>query len=544
MPMQSSRSWVLSVALSGWFVSSALGAGCGGSSTSGGGEGGRASGGASGGGAGGKSPQAGASGGSAGSAGGNAGSNAPGGGSSGGGASGGASAGGGSGGGGGAGGKAGAAGGGAGGSSTTPPGPAPDGEGPAAFPDLPAGDPAQDKAATGTGTNGNLWLYVPGGVPTIRGLLTNVRTDLHYVEFARLTNFGILTTDDGVDYDDNTRKSIAAMADQVGHPEAANAPFVITGHSVGSHFGHTIISSVPERVISLNTGGVAVSPAGPAQRMVPELPFFGGQEKNAVQQLWAPLAGARAMGALYGSGFQPQYGHAIGVAPNVFLSMWNQAIAHRLPSGADPKSGPVKLNTIAESDGWLGDQNGWAPRAMHEEELTVPRGTYPNISPFKDFKGDKSKANWLVDSYTAHVWRASVNFDNTLSTTNILPIDSSGQNDKPPINVIEPNGKLPVAFKLDSSDLPGKLTGFKLWDGDKPIATAGATETKFAAQSFAPGLHTLFVEATLEGGHVFYSLPVTVFSVRHACGTSLPKEATGWPGQCWKADGTSIPLKK
>jgi hypothetical protein len=101
-----------------------------------------------------------------------------------------------------------------------------------------------------------------------------------------------------------------------------------------------------------------------------------------------------------------------------------------------------------------------------------------------------------------------------------------------------------VAFAFGDDALAGKVTGFKLYDGDKLLAMVGPKQTAFPAQTLAPGLHPLYVQADLNDGNVFLSSPVAVFSVRHTCGAKLPAQVTDWPGRCWHADGTSTTLTK
>jgi hypothetical protein len=68
----------------------------------------------------------------------------------------------------------------------------------------------------------------------------------------------------------------------------------------------------------------------------------------------------------------------------------------RVPSDADCRQGPVKLNVLAVDRGLLG--HNWDSAAGGYQSLSV--------FPFADFPGEKAAASWLLNSAYADDWQA------------------------------------------------------------------------------------------------------------------------------------------
>jgi hypothetical protein len=81
----------------------------------------------------------------------------------------------------------------------------------------------------------------------------------------------------------------------------------------------------------------------------------------------------------------PGLGHSPGQSQHLLLPFYMAMIPRRLPAQA-PASGPVSLRGLDQSDGWLGD-----PQTLL-------------AAPFRAYRGDKAKACWFPDRYTALVW--------------------------------------------------------------------------------------------------------------------------------------------
>ena len=81
--------------------------------------------------------------------------------------------------------------------------------------------------------------------------------------------------------------------------------------------------------------------------------------------------------------------------PLVF-SFLRHTFAARVPADADPRQGPVKLNTLAVENGHLG-QNWDLIKGGHQDLSTAS---------FSEFPGEKSTASWLVNAAYAADWQS------------------------------------------------------------------------------------------------------------------------------------------
>ena len=78
-----------------------------------------------------------------------------------------------------------------------------------------------------------------------------------------------------------------------------------------------------------------------------------------------------------------------------------QAIRERYPHGQLPSlqpGSPLQLNTIQQTDGWLGQANTY-------DSGVVPI-TWPEIAPYGAYSQDPNQAAWLVNETMAMVYRA------------------------------------------------------------------------------------------------------------------------------------------
>jgi len=196
---------------------------------------------------------------------------------------------------------------------------------------------------------------------------------------------------------------LANFARKSGHPELANAPLFLFGHSNGTGFSAIFAATESKRVwawVSMRPGTVfQVYQPGAAQ--IPGLVIFGEDDQffarpSKAESLAVVQAMRRNCRALWNCVVEPKTGHSPGEAtwPIVF-SFLRKTFAARVPADADPRQGPVTLLALQQENGWLG-QN-WNPETGGYQ--TLP------IAPFSRFTEDKSAASWLLDAAYAEEWQ-------------------------------------------------------------------------------------------------------------------------------------------
>ena len=187
------------------------------------------------------------------------------------------------------------------------------------------------------------------------------------------------------------------------HPELANAPLFLYGHSNGTGFSAIFPATEGARVwawVSMRPGTTyQVYQPGAAQ--VPGMVIFGEDDdffaRPSKEQNMAVVEAMRKKhDALWHYAVEPKTGHAPGdkTWPLVF-SFLRHSFAARVPADADATKGPVKLNEIKAESGHLG-QNWKATTAGYQ---TLP------IAPFREFTGDPSTASWLLNASFAADWQ-------------------------------------------------------------------------------------------------------------------------------------------
>jgi hypothetical protein len=200
--------------------------------------------------------------------------------------------------------------------------------------------------------------------------------------FERLQNFGSMT----------------------GHPELEHAPLFLYGHSNGTGFSAVLPASEPQRVwgwVSMRPG-ITFQVYQPGAAQVPGLVIFGEDDhflaRPSKEENLAVVSTLRKNhGALWSFAVEPKTGHGPGEKtwPLVF-SFLRHSFNARVPSDADPRYGPVKLNTLVLESGHLGEN--WSAAKGGYQELS--------IAPFDSFTGDKSTASWLINTTYARDWQS------------------------------------------------------------------------------------------------------------------------------------------
>ncbi len=197
---------------------------------------------------------------------------------------------------------------------------------------------------------------------------------------------------------------LKVFGDKSGHPELQHAPLFLYGHSNGTGFSAIFPAGQPDRVwgwVSMRPGTTfQVYQPGAAQ--VPGLVIFGEDDPflarpSKEENLAVVPALRKKHHAVWNLAVEPKTGHGPGEKtwPLVF-SFLRHTFAARVPADADPRQGPVKLNTLTLEAGHLG-QNWDAAKGGYQ---TLP------TAPFADFTADKPTASWLINAAYAADWQA------------------------------------------------------------------------------------------------------------------------------------------
>lgn len=185
------------------------------------------------------------------------------------------------------------------------------------------------------------------------------------------------------------------FAVQSGHPELENAPLATWGHSNGAAFAARFAAWKPERFFSVTAYKSAFGKQFelpelkdiPTQVIVGELDNQYGDNGQDIS-----VQNMRGMGALVHFAVDKGAGHGPNQdKSNSFcIPFMEKAFKLRVPADADTTKGPVKLNAIDETSGWLGN-----PETKE-------------IAPYSSYSGDKKTASWFFDETFANQWKEFV----------------------------------------------------------------------------------------------------------------------------------------
>lgn len=381
-------------------------------------------------------------------------------------------------------------------------------------------------------------LAIPKGVSTVRGILvvsncfggdsrdwytngTAYEAFLHLHDFAFIG--GHLDCSHFEAYDAFV-KALAKWAQESGHPELVNVPYVATGVSAGGGFASTLVTKCPEKTIA------AVIQCARLNLTVFELPKYdpknpvpvpaavlgtpvltlNGETEFSAKVMEPPLEEFRPVGALFGWADIPGRGHEYCGQETLAMPYLETALKMRYPSTGDVRVAPLKLNPIDPRSGWVADNTSW------KSGLTT-------ISPATDFKGDVKKSSWLLNEDIAHIYRAYSTGDRPLKITS----PAAQENIYTPVQAAGSS----ITIQVDASGFPGwKKLDF--YDGARLLGTVTSGATRFVASDLTPGFHAFSVLATDASGTVRTSDAATVAVLpgpatgAHAAGQG----ATGQPG--------------
>lgn len=335
-------------------------------------------------------------------------------------------------------------------------------------------------------------IWIPDGVPKIRGLIVNP-ADVNvgsgaWAETVRPLGFGHV----GLmikDLKRNNRpriihaaleKALAEWAVSEKHPELTKIPLMFSGMSKGGGWSSELAMKMPARTIcyanvcgwvtkhqsAVDAGGVDV----PAIFVIGGVPD-GFKMLDAIPAQYDP---ARKADAPWTLALQWGVAHDYANANTVVLPFLQSVARSRIAEDGSLKAVDVKA-------GWLGDRSAWDTRVA-------------TIAPYAEYKGDRSHAVWLPDAYVAHAWRAFVSKDPAVKVVaDGLP--ESGKRTMVVAVGTTIEFKSQVRENTPANDI-------RFHDGDRPI------EAKWAADH--PGAHSIYASFVDADGTTRFSNPVLI----------------------------------
>jgi pimeloyl-ACP methyl ester carboxylesterase len=204
------------------------------------------------------------------------------------------------------------------------------------------------------------------------------------------------------------QKALVDLGKMSGHPELADAPWALWGHSGGGHWAGGMTLLHPERVVAAwLRSGVPLLEANPDRaaikpHAVPDpalsVPIMcnpGTKEGVTVKEgrfagVWPAnetfFTKMRARGALIGVAVDPLTSHECGNQRYFAIPWLDACLAARLPERPG-----APLRAMREIDGWL------APLLPGASEVPQPVAA-------SDYDGDPSTAVWLPNEEVARAW--------------------------------------------------------------------------------------------------------------------------------------------
>lgn len=206
--------------------------------------------------------------------------------------------------------------------------------------------------------------------------------------------------------------ALKELAKTSSRPEVAHAPVITFGHSNATNFAAGFPSREPDRTIAW----IAFKSAFGGQFSIPEIygipgMILSGEEDESYfsDQLATVRKLRHQHGALMHIVVEPDGGHGLNKGSYSILKAFIQSVfGLRVPPDADPRQGPVALNPVKESDGWLGQTLATTRfRGPDRWEWLEPTDTRHKleIAPYDEYPGDKRFASWLPTGEYAVKWQ-------------------------------------------------------------------------------------------------------------------------------------------
>jgi pimeloyl-ACP methyl ester carboxylesterase len=290
-------------------------------------------------------------------------------------------------------------------------------------------------------------VWIPEGVETLRGLIVHQHGcgegscksgltgawDLHWQALARKHDCALMAPSYEQPQDADCQmwcdprngsgaafqKSLVDLGKMSGHPELAEVPWALWGHSGGGHWAGGMTLLHPNRVAAawLRSGVPLVEPNPDRPKIKPytlsddhaalHLPIMcnpGTKEGVTVKDgrfagVWPAnetfLTAMRSQGALIGVAIDPLTAHECGNQRYLAIPWLDACLTARLPK-----------------------KNGAALRPMNTENAWLADGLLGKKAvPAKKFSGNKNTSIWLPDEATAKAWMSYVKDTDVADTT-------------------------------------------------------------------------------------------------------------------------------
>ena len=250
------------------------------------------------------------------------------------------------------------------------------------------------------------------------------------------------------------RKALVDLGAKSGHPELAEVPWALWGHSGGGHWAGGMVLLHPDRVAAawLRSGvpQLKANPDRPAIKphmlpdaalKVPMMCNLGTKEGVSVKDtrfsgVWkaneAFFSEIRSKGGLIGVAVDPLTSHECGNQRYLAIPWLDACLSARLP-----KSPGQPLNPMPTDDVWL----------------ALPTG--PEATPASKFSGDPLKAGWLPGAAIAQAWTQYVK-DTNLSDATPPPA---------PTNLRVDGNRLRLGLRGRPRKRPGRVHHRTGWEG-------------------------------------------------------------------------------
>jgi hypothetical protein len=221
------------------------------------------------------------------------------------------------------------------------------------------------------------------------------------------------------------RRCLVDLGRQSQHPELAQVPWALWGHSGGGHWAGGMVMLHPQRVVAawLRSGVPLLEPDPDRKNIqahslpdaalkVPMICNLGTKEGVTVKD--ARFAGVwpanekffrhlRSRGGLVGVAVDPLSSHDCGNQRYLAIRWLDECLTARLPAAAasvaESANEPPVLRSMPEESAWLAE----------------PTGTH--AYPLRDFPGDRLTGAWLPNAAAARDWMQYVKDTEVVDTT-------------------------------------------------------------------------------------------------------------------------------
>jgi hypothetical protein len=299
--------------------------------------------------------------------------------------------------------------------------------------------PSKEPGELELGVTYKVWL--PDGVDKIRGVIVHqhgcgsgackggetAATDLHWQALARKWDCALLGPSYHQDDKQNCRlwcdprngshqtflRALGELAKQAKHPELAEVPWCLWGHSGGGFWASLMQTMYPERIVAIwfRSGtafgawekGDIQKPDIPATAYLIPMMLNPGAKENGDKRFQGAWTGTLAMFKAYRAkgtpaGFapDPRTSHECGDSRYLAIPFFDACQALRLP---EPGSKDQKLRAVDMKQAWLAEVLGDRPE------------------PAASYQGKAEEAVWLPNERFAKAWAEYVKTGSVGDTT-------------------------------------------------------------------------------------------------------------------------------